>query len=146
MTIEEIVDYVRHTPGNTNPNVLKTLLQDVSSGGGSSDFSIATITMVNSTEGDLDFILPCIEQEVLILDMKNIASDSSDTFDIPLYKGSTLIYPVTLFGEISDPDISTPPEFILTGDIQFDTHLPDAITIYGNGTIEVKTEKGPDPT
>ena len=33
-TIEEIIDYVRHTPGNTNPNVLRTLLQDVSGGGG----------------------------------------------------------------------------------------------------------------
>lgn len=29
MTINEIIDYVRHTPGNVNPNVLKTFLQDI---------------------------------------------------------------------------------------------------------------------
>lgn len=39
MTINEIIDYVTHSPENTNPNVLKSMLGDISLGGQSSDLT-----------------------------------------------------------------------------------------------------------
>lgn len=36
MTIDEIISYIMDTPENTNPNILKEMLNEMASGGGSS--------------------------------------------------------------------------------------------------------------
>ena len=53
MTKEEIVKYITSSPENTNPNVLEGMLDQLG-GGGSSDYSIAKVTIiVNLTQADL---------------------------------------------------------------------------------------------
>jgi hypothetical protein len=49
MDKNDIIDYVMHTPHNTNKAVLSSMLNQLTDGGGggSSDFSTATVTIVN---------------------------------------------------------------------------------------------------
>ena len=66
MDKDKILSYVMHTPGNTNPNVLKTLLDDEEQGGGgSSDLrnKTAIFTFVNDTDVDMSN-LPKLESVI----------------------------------------------------------------------------------
>lgn len=44
MSKQRIIDYVMNTPGNTNPNVLNSLLDEEMSGSGGGDVVVAHIT------------------------------------------------------------------------------------------------------
>lgn len=50
MGVDDVFDYVMETPGNTNPNVLRSLLNNLDSGGSSG----GGILVVNVSDGALD--------------------------------------------------------------------------------------------
>ena len=52
MDKNDIIEYVMHTPHNTNRAVLSSMLNQLAEGGGggSSDFSTAEVTVVNNTD------------------------------------------------------------------------------------------------
>lgn len=50
MGVDDVFNYVMETPGNTNPNVLRSLLNNLDSGGSSS----GGILVVNVSDGALD--------------------------------------------------------------------------------------------
>ena len=55
MTMDEIIDYAISSPENTNPNVLKSMLQQMNSGnGGSSNSNIEVIEFQESIEQQED--------------------------------------------------------------------------------------------
>lgn len=58
--VDKIMEYIMNTPENTNPAILKGMLESLGSGGGGeSDFSTAQVTLVNNQGG---FTIPaCME-------------------------------------------------------------------------------------
>ena len=48
MTINEIIDYVTHSPENTNPNVLRSMLGNQVSGGQSSDLTCIPLELIQT--------------------------------------------------------------------------------------------------
>lgn len=63
MDKEKILDYVMHTPHNTNRAVLNSMLNQLIEGGGSgsSDLSTAKVTLINNTsEPDVTFSIPLV--------------------------------------------------------------------------------------
>ena len=49
--MDEIINYVMETPGNTNPNVLKGLLENYNEGGGSDS---SELMVVKITSADIE--------------------------------------------------------------------------------------------
>lgn len=123
MDIQEIMKYVLETPENTNPAILKGMLESLvpEDGGGESDFSTAEVTVTNTVaEGSIivdtifiDTIDNVLKQEKTIV--------NTETFPIVLYKGSAEIYfeaeeITSLSGNITadpNPDSHT---YIVTGE------------------------------
>ena len=58
MTIEEIIKYAKHTPENTNPNVLKSMLSQIPSSTGdvTTDPQFAYHPIVPSGDGGNNYI------------------------------------------------------------------------------------------
>ena len=52
MAQQDVLDYIRKTPHNSNVNVVKGML-NAEGGGGSSDFSTATMTLNTNTECEI---------------------------------------------------------------------------------------------
>ena len=48
MAQQDVLDYIRKTPHNSNVNVVKGMLNFEDGGGGSSDFSTAEVTVINN--------------------------------------------------------------------------------------------------
>ena len=143
MTVEEIIEYVIHTPGNTNPNVLKTFVEALASegGSGSSDISYANILIENKTNSELSFILPSIVEEENSFELRGftISENSNTTFQLPLYKNKIVIEGNSTFYVQDEP---LHPLLISTsGSINNNN---GELTISGDGTIEVTDLGGPD--
>ena len=73
MTKQEIIDYVMNTPANTNPNVLKTMLDSGSGGSGETlpPITVENIGQVLGVVPDFDNVSPkevIPEQTVTIVD------------------------------------------------------------------------------
>lgn len=80
MDTQTVLKYVMNSPENTNPNVLKGMLDQLSGGGGGeSGFSTARVTVNNQA---LAFYMPIVDPNTI-----SIAKPTSGTFDVPLYKG-----------------------------------------------------------
>jgi len=88
MDTQTILKYVMNSPENTNPNVLKGMLDALSEGGsgggGSSDFSTAKATVNNQA---FAFYMPVVDTNTI-----SIVKPASGTFDVPLYKGRLDIF------------------------------------------------------
>lgn len=138
MTKQDIIDYVLKTPSNTNPAVLDTMLNELSddSSEGSSDFTTAEVTIINTTENYVQFgSFAIIDSE----DYFNVGdvfldSNSSERYQFVMYKGSTpYYYHVYLFGaseatgtgDISIEEVSDPE----TGDVSWEVHITGDCTI-----------------
>ena len=138
MTKQDIIDYVLKTPSNTNPAVLDTMLNELSgdSSEGSSDFTTAEVTIINTTENYVQFgSFAIIDSE----DYFNVGdvfldSNSSERYQFVTYKGSTpYYYHVYLFGaseatgtgDISIEEVSDPE----TGDVSWEVHITGDCTI-----------------
>ena len=85
MDTQTILKYVMNSPENTNPNVLKGMLDELSEGGGgSSDFSTAKATVNNQA---FAFYMPVVDTNTI-----SVVKPASGTFDVPLYKGRLDIF------------------------------------------------------
>ena len=90
-------------------------------GGGSSDFSTAEVTIVNTLEEDIAVILPVLEGNVL-KDSTDIGAGETQVLKMPIPTGGgAYIAPTNLLGTVS-------------GDIEFEDGL---LIIMGNGTFTV---------
>lgn len=95
MTKKEIINYIMETPQNTNPAILSQMLDELAGegSGGSSDFSMATVTLIRNTDFYV-YGLPIIATTTTpIGDLEFIVTSESlyngDT-NVVLYKGFAL--------------------------------------------------------
>lgn len=95
-----------------------------SGGGGSSDFTIAEVTMTNNTNDSIGMLIPMIfsEDETNALVIVSELETGESVFQIPVYEGMTFVSPLD--------DVGTPT---ITGDIEFE----DFFIIMGDGTITI---------
>lgn len=90
--IDKVMEYIMNTPENTNPAVLRGMLESLSSegggGSGESDFSTAEVT-INNTRDDsiIKAYSAFIEDDALILG--KLVSYGETKLTIVLYKGET---------------------------------------------------------
>ena len=99
------------------------------SGGGSSDFSTATVTLTNNTSSDLFVFFPnTIDTETsIIMPYQRVLSSASNDYTIVLYKGTALL---TMFDDVSAS---------VTGDIEIMQGAGCIVT--GNGTVIFTTSQ-----
>lgn len=125
--VDKIMEYILNTPENTNPAILRGMLENLSSeggGGGESDFSTAEIRIINNSSSDVEFLCVNITEEDG-LNTTFVATINSDkTRTLVLYMDNGLLslyddYPVA---------IST------TGDISYDD---GSFTVTGDGTVTI---------
>lgn len=95
MDTQTVLKYVMNSPENTNPNVLKGMLDELSEGGGSSDFSTAKVTV--NVEGFSQGMprygivnAPYIDQGDELVEGISLPLQPMDTnpFTVVLYKNS----------------------------------------------------------
>ena len=138
MTKQDIINYVTETPQNTNPAILNTMLDQLSSGDGgggeSGDFSTAEVTIINNSQVDSLSNCPnCWESNTLPVEnfppvvnsTALIATENTKIIYAPLYKGACFWTPT----EISLSDI------VLNGDIS--NFMNFGLLITGDCTITI---------
>lgn len=87
MTKDEIIDYVLNSPENTNPNVLKGMLDQLDSGGGNEDFSIAEVQVqIDSSANVKSYSAAAIFEDMIEV----IDGHESGTFEVPIYKNGSI--------------------------------------------------------
>lgn len=91
----KVIDYVMNSPQNTNPNVLKGLLESSEQEGGSSDFTTAEVT-INIANGDKATVLLMTriqdsDRRTGIEAVEVTASGTPKTYNVPLFKGHCFI-------------------------------------------------------
>lgn len=96
--VDKVMEYILNTPENTNPAILKSMLEDLSSegggGGGSSDFSTAQVTLVGTWDRVISPI-GIIDPGPGIAIVLPIAGKHT----IVLYKGEQRLFPTTSEGQ-----------------------------------------------
>ena len=101
MTKQDIIDYVMTTPHNTNRAVLNSMLNQLAEGGGggSSDFSTATVTFVKNTNYTFETAVPIIDggQMYSCTGSGWIAGEQT----VVLYKGKCEVTFVPLGGDLT---------------------------------------------
>lgn len=136
MNIQDIINYVNETPNNTNPAVLKGMVEAIvedsgsgEGGGGSSDFSIAHVTLTNTAQNGKYYSVKCpqIFGEYLEFRTEDITTIAPKMLDVVLYKGEQYILTF-------DWDTSTAP--VISGDITYDSE-EEAFIITGDGSISL---------
>ena len=115
---EEIISYIISTPENTNPNVLRGMLENSS---GSGDFTTAKLTVTAPPTEYTFFVAPFINEDGSFgrISVKN------GEIDVILYKGNASLFVEN--GESYD--------FETTGDIS--GSVSDGFTITGDCAITV---------
>ena len=134
MEIDDILDYVKHTPENTNPNVLRGMLEQLSGGGGGGDDTVEVWTPV-FVDGEM-----AAGQTVLSTSRTIGAIFSYNEYGYPDKFAVTAIRP-------SDADISI--EFDDCGGYRTFTFADDGKTLsWGDGFsgITGETDNTPDYT
>ena len=104
---------------------------DVEGGGGSSDFSTAEVTLINSGSGTyfMAYNITLFDQEANTLSITSRQVDNQYRFKTPIPTGGTSYFIV----EFDDYDFDTPP--VITGDIVLGS---DGFEVSGDGTITIK--------
>ena len=126
MTIKEIVDYVMHTPTNTNPAVLISMLEGLEgeSGGGSEDnyFSIATM-QISAGVGGTIYGAFFDEEDNLSIGVINLgASETVFTIPVILFNGTAQVATDELhsFQDLDgDVELHSGHTLTITGDCAF---------------------------
>lgn len=98
-------------------------------GGGSGDFSTATVTLTNNTSSDLFVFFPnTIDTETsIIMPYQRLLSSASNDYTIVLYKGMALL---TMFDDVS---------VSVSGDVEIMQGAGCIVT--GNGTVTFTTSQ-----
>ena len=134
MDKQQIIDYIMHTPSNTNPAMLGQFLDEYSRGSGSSgDLSTAEVTIINNSSTDFfelgDGI--CIGAEIDNIYTPNRITSLPNfyyrefpmTMEIILYKNSARLLCTN----------EEPPQFSVVGNATYNDN--GEITITGDCTI-----------
>lgn len=139
MDKNDIIEYVMNTPHNTNRAVLSGMLNQLTEGGGSSDFSTATVTITNSSGNAFQGAGSSFD------DVGNIAYgdfylEGDSVINLILYKGSSRI---SLFTSIYKNTVA------LSGDVEgvegiTDTNKYTAFIVTGDCTITISDESSDD--
>lgn len=125
----KVIDYVMNSPQNTNPNVLKGLLESYE-GGGASDFTTAEVTITNNTGSNIELALPEVEdngRKHLLRTFVVASANGSHSLIVALYKGAAS-------GRIITNNV---PSAVCTGEASISSN--NSISIKGNGTITFGT-------
>jgi hypothetical protein len=88
MNKEKVINYVMNTPGNTNPSVLSTLLDENSSGGDSSP--LGSVIIFNTTDKNIS-IAGVVKTDDGVIQSRSVTVESKErgeVFMIPA-NGST---------------------------------------------------------
>ena len=123
MDKNDIIEYVMTTPHNTNRAVLSSMLNQLTEGGGgSSDFSTATVTIVSSGAilSDFPTCASIMGREGVIL--QSLGDQASVI--VPLWKGHLYFAPAS---EVTIESVS--------GDVAFIYNT--VLDIYGDCTITI---------
>ena len=136
MDIQDVINYVNETPNNTNPAVLKGMVEAIvedsesgESGGGSSDFSIAHITFINTAQNSRYYTVKCpnIFEGYMEFHEENVTTIAPRTIDVILYKGEQYV-------EAWEWDTSIAP--VIVGDITYNSEN-EGFIITGDGSISL---------
>ena len=134
MDKNDIIEYVMTTPHNTNRAVLSSMLNQLAEdgGGGSSDFSIATVAFScpeNGSEwGAHVAIVDDLEDQAVVTNYVGIESGITTELKVPLYKGKCII--------LVDPLTN----IVCTGAVSCEYR--STIIITGNGSISAEADLG----
>lgn len=112
ITTKEIIDYVMESPHNTNPAVLRSLLNQYSGGGGVTELNTFKLIITNNTGKTVrpQFVNPrIIDGKLAITQSTPIKDNETLTFDSPFSYGadgtpssSTYLYIGVSYTELSD--------------------------------------------
>ena len=135
MTEKEIMDYVLLTPENTNPAILRGMLEQLKEEGKEegkeeSDFTVVKVTITNEATESFDFHCMSLNNDAVNFYIPSSSITGAD-HDIVLYKGSANGV-VVMSG-----DVQVPVTAEVTGDI---TYSSSNFVITGPGTITFKDE------
>lgn len=138
MDIQDVINYINETPNNTNPAVLKGMVEAIveSSESGEGDVTWAKVKFINadtSTEYyviNLTGLVTIGDSEVLTGGSYVVVQNESEV-SVPLYKGKYAIHSNSFQGT----DSSFFPQ--VTGGVTFDMESP-YIVVTGDGTITCK--------
>lgn len=114
MDKNDIIEYVMHTPHNTNRAVLSSMLNQLAEdgSGGSSDFSTAQVTVVNNTQEDVMMAqLPIVTTDLRV---QGEVAKAEGGF---VFGGLTETYTVLLAKDGCAFDDMGLPQHTLSGDI-----------------------------
>lgn len=141
MDIQDVINYINETPHNTNPAVLKGMVEAIvesseSGGGDGGDVTLATIKFINADTStmyvvtNLTEIVDTGDFEILSA-MPGFEVQDEEEVIIPLYKGKYGIHPSSL----QYVDQSFFPQ--LTGGVTMDMEN-GFFVVTGDGTITCK--------
>ena len=99
-----------------------------SGGGGSSDFSVAKVTIHNHNEDVFGFAIPVISEDTQIISVLMSMFMDGSTFDIALYKDACV---AALLGDVDNVTVS--------GSIDYDEE-DGVFIITGDGSIDFNNE------
>lgn len=121
-------------PANPSVRQMEALV-GAGSGGGSSDFSIAHVTV--TFEGGIRLVPLFAPVAAATASNPMFDADTSGiVMDVILYKGTGIIYYDTIGGTVD------PPAFEVSGDITYDGEIQFVVT--GDGTIAASPSSGGD--
>ena len=94
MDTQTVLKYVMNSPENTNPNVLKGMLDQLSGGGGGGgDFTTATVTLVDN-RADSDYVDGLIMAYLIRNEFGGVMRVAKGFYEgeheVPLYNGAQI--------------------------------------------------------
>ena len=132
MTIQEILDYIAKTPENANVNVLGGMLDELTAGGGSSDFTEAHIVVDNQASGTTVVLFPYMLSEGAEGSLMVRMTEASYSGNVILYKGMAELHTVTTEDSLN---------VSLDGNIEYMSNNSYAIT--GDCSITILSDTPP---
>ena len=132
MDKNDIINYVMHTPHNTNRAVLSSMLNQLTEGGGggSSDFSTAEVTIVANNASGSCIVPRCIEAGEL-------APEAPAMLDaIVSFENEEIVFNAVLYKGMAVADFASNRVTSVTGDAMWDEE-DSSVYIMGNCTITV---------
>lgn len=128
MNIEDIIQYTQKTPENTNPNILRNMLNSLVKED-TGNFTTCKVTVVNYSDKGYDISMPLFSSLYSYTDMYTLGTGSTDVVDVILYKGMA-IGAFSLYTKPLANKCNT------TGNVSYD-YSSNMITITGDGTITI---------
>jgi len=101
MTKNEIIQYVIDTPDNSNPNVLRSMLDELPAGG-DSDFEIFNIQIINNSNRPIIMACPYLRTSENIISGLAFAYSGNNEIKIVAYNGHSSIITIDIDSSITE--------------------------------------------